>query len=128
MPPRRRPLHGRLSMCVGIPMQVVHEEGARALCRDRRGEQSWVDLLLTGPQPAGTWLMTFLGAARAVIDEAEAARTNAALDALDSLLAGEAPDLDAAFADLVAGEPRLPDFLRPRHAAALPTDPAGEDL
>jgi len=99
-------------MCVGIPMQVLRCEDSRALCLDRDGGETWIDTLLTGPQPAGAWLMTFLGAAREVIDADEAARTLAALAALDSLLAGGTPDLDAAFADLVGREPQLPDFLR----------------
>lgn len=99
-------------MCVGIPMRVLRNEGFRALCEDRHGTQHRVDLLLVGPQPEGAWLMCFLGAAREVIDEGRAREANAALDALDALLAGGSPDLDAAFADLVNREPQLPDFLR----------------
>ena len=99
-------------MCLGIPVQVLSAEGATALCRDYRGEVSRIDTLLTGAQPAGTWLMTFLGAARAVIDADEAARVGRALEALQAMLAGEGADLDAAFADLAGREPRLPDFLQ----------------
>jgi hydrogenase expression/formation protein HypC len=99
-------------MCLGIPLQVEHSEGTTALCRDHRGRVSRVDMLLTGAQPAGTWLMTFLGAARGVIDADEAARVVRALDALEQLLAGEGADLDGAFADLLGREPRLPDFLQ----------------
>ncbi len=99
-------------MCVGIPMQVVHGDAGRALCRARDGSEAWIDLLLTGAQPPGTWLLTFLGAAREVIDAARAAQVGSALDALDDLLNGRPADLDAAFADLIERGPQLPDFLR----------------
>ncbi|CAL96409.1 HypC/HybG/HupF family hydrogenase formation chaperone [Azoarcus olearius] len=101
-------------MCVGIPVQVLRSEETRALCRDRDGSDVWVDLLLVGEQPPGTWLMCFLGAAREVIDADTAQRTLAALAALDTLMAGGDADLDAAFADLVNREPELPDFLKPQ--------------
>ncbi|GHT83116.1 hydrogenase formation protein [Betaproteobacteria bacterium] len=100
-------------MCIGIPMQVIEDGLTHARCRDPRGAEVVIDLLLTGPQPQGAWLMTFLGAARAVLDEHEAQHSLAAVRALDTLLAGGTPDLDAAFADLVGRTPQLPDFLRP---------------
>lgn len=99
-------------MCVGIPLQVLRSEDSRALCRDRDGSEVWIDLLLVGAQPPGTWLMSFLGTAREVIDADTAQRTLAALAALDTLMAGGEADLDAAFADLVNREPQLPDFLK----------------
>ncbi|THF65330.1 HypC/HybG/HupF family hydrogenase formation chaperone [Pseudothauera rhizosphaerae] len=99
-------------MCIGVPMQVVHGDAVRALCRGRDGAEAWIDLLLTGPQPPGTWLLTFLGAAREVLDAERAARIGAALDALGDLLAGRSADVDAAFADLVERGPQLPEFLR----------------
>lgn len=99
-------------MCVGIPMQVVHGDATRALCRAHDGFETWIDLWLTGAQPPGTWLLTHLGVAREVLDPARAARIGAAVDALGALLAGRSADIDAAFADLIAREPELPDFLR----------------
>lgn len=99
-------------MCVGIPMQVVHGDAGRALCRARDGSEAWIDLLLTGAQPPGTWLLTFLGAAREVLDGERAAQIGAAVDALGELLAGRTADVDAAFADLIERGPQLPDFLR----------------
>ncbi|PKO59070.1 MAG: HypC/HybG/HupF family hydrogenase formation chaperone [Betaproteobacteria bacterium HGW-Betaproteobacteria-13] len=99
-------------MCVGIPLQVQRMEGSVALCTDLDGVEHRIDTLLVGPQTQGVWLMAFLGAARAVIDEAEAARVGAALNALSGLMAGQPVDLDAAFADLVDREPQLPEFLR----------------
>jgi hydrogenase expression/formation protein HypC len=90
-------------------MQVLEAGGFRARCEGRNGEAE-IDLALVGPQVEGTWLLTFLDAARVVIDAERAAAINAALDALDA--AGEgATDFDAFFADLNR-EPQLPDFLR----------------
>jgi hypothetical protein len=46
-----------------------------------------------------------------VMTTAEARETNAALDALEAVLAG-ASDVDAHFADLVGREPALPEHLK----------------
>ncbi len=101
-------------MCIGIPMRVVKSApGAapgRALC-EGRGETAWVDFMLTGDQPPGTWVLAFRGAAMRVLSDAEAQATNAALDALAGVLAGDA-DIDAHFADLVDREPELPAHLK----------------
>lgn len=99
-------------MCLGVPMQVVEAAGqAAAWCVGRNG-RSLVDLALVGPQPPGTWLLTFVGAAREVMTPEAAARTDAALGALEAALAGDTSAIDDAFADLVSREPRLPDHLR----------------
>lgn len=98
-------------MCLAIPMQVLRMEGQMALCTGRNGE-AHLDTLLTGPLQAGQWVLSFLGTAREVVGESEARKIDDALDALDALLAGEMPDLDSHFADLVEREPQLPDFLR----------------
>ena len=66
-----------------------------------------VDLSLVGQQLPGTWLMTFLDAAREVIDAERATAIDAALDALDAAQSG-ATDFSAFFADLDR-EPQLPD-------------------
>jgi len=97
-------------MCLGIPMQVIESGPYRARCQGPRGE-TLVDLALVGPQPVGTWLITFLDAAREVIDEARAHAINQALAALGAAESG-ITDLDAYFADLVEREPQLPDLLR----------------
>jgi hydrogenase expression/formation protein HypC len=103
-------------MCVGIPMQVIEPAGeGAAWCMGREG-RSRIDLALVGPQPAGTWLLTFLGAAREVMTPESAARTDAALDALAAVLAGDSSTLDDAFADLVSREPQLPEHLRRKTA------------
>ena len=103
-------------MCLGIPMRVVSVDGLSALC-EGRGERMTVDTLLTGPLEPGQWVMTFLGAAREVIDATTADQVNRALDALDQMLSGGEVDMEAHFGDLIHREPQLPDFLRPPAAA-----------
>jgi hydrogenase expression/formation protein HypC len=102
-------------MCLGIPMRVVECAGSCAWCDGRDGRKL-VDMTLVGEQPAGTWLMTFLSAAREVISAEAAANSNRALDALAAVLAGDASGVDEAFADLLAREPELPEHLRPRES------------
>ena len=77
------------------------------------GERQRVDMQLVGPQPAGSWVLVFLGAAREVLDEERALRVRDALSAMQAVLAG-AP-IDHLFADLIEREPRLPDHLQPDH-------------
>ena len=96
-------------MCLGIPAQVIESGPHFARCLSR-GAEVRADLALVGEQPAGTWLLLFLDAARKVIDAERAAAINAALDALSAAEAG-ATDFSAIFADLDR-EPQLPDFLR----------------
>jgi hydrogenase expression/formation protein HypC len=99
-------------MCIGVPMRVAGEGAARAWC-EGRGERVELDMLLVGPQPVGTWVLAFQGAARRVMSEEEAVQTTAALDALAAALAGET-DLGRFFPDLAEREPRLPEHLRSR--------------
>lgn len=99
-------------MCVGVPMQVKAVNGIAAQCSDGDSEEL-IDLSLVGDVPVGTWLLTFLGAAREVISEDEAMKIKAALGGLRALMEGG--DLGSAFADLEEEGPRLPPHL----AAAL---------
>ena len=96
-------------MCLGIPVQVLECGEHFARCLGRHGEVR-IDLGLVGRQPEGTWLVSFLDAAREVIDAERAAAINAAIDALEAAQSG-ATDFSAFFADLDR-EPQLPDFLR----------------
>jgi hydrogenase expression/formation protein HypC len=96
-------------MCLGIPVQIIECGEHFARCTGRNGETR-VDLSLVGPQLPGTWLLTFLDAAREVIDAERAAAIEAALAALEAAQSG-ATDFSAFFADLER-EPQLPDFLR----------------
>ena len=102
-------------MCLGIPMQVIAMEGSFARCLGPSGEER-VDCLLTGDLAPGQWVLSFLGAAREVIDAARAAQVTDALAALAALSSGEAGDVDSLvathFADLIDREPQLPDFLK----------------
>jgi hydrogenase assembly chaperone HypC/HupF len=100
-------------MCIGVPMRVTDllGDGMAALCRSRGGATETIDLSLTGPVPVGTWLLTFIGAARSVLTAQEAAQVADALEALDIALAGGS--VDHLFADLIDREPQLPAHLRP---------------
>lgn len=97
-------------MCIGVPMQLVAVEPGRAV-GEGRGQRQALDLMLVGDQPLGAWVLAFCGAARRVLTADEAQQTNAALDALEAVLAGDS-DVTAHFADLVDREPTLPDHLK----------------
>jgi hydrogenase expression/formation protein HypC len=99
-------------MCMAIPMQVLRMEGFHAVCLDRNGVETSIDTLLVGAVEPGQWLLTFLGAAREVVDVETAGKVGAALAALEGLMAGGSVDLDAHFADLVNREPQLPVHLQ----------------
>ncbi|MDD3763804.1 MAG: HypC/HybG/HupF family hydrogenase formation chaperone [Nevskiales bacterium] len=104
-------------MCIGIPMQVERVEGTRAWCCGRSGA-AWIDLMLVGGVRPGDWLLTYLGAAREVLDPVRAHAIADALSALDAVLSGDpsaASSVDAAFADLIEREPQLPPHLRKPH-------------
>ncbi len=109
-------------MCIGMPMRVVSGAGQVATC-ELDGRRETVDLSLVGPQPPGTWLLVFLGAAREVMDADSAARTRDALRALQTVAAGSS-EVDHLFADLVDNEPYLPEHLRA--AAAGKTSARGK--
>ncbi|GAB4258313.1 MAG: HypC/HybG/HupF family hydrogenase formation chaperone [Pararhodobacter sp.] len=101
-------------MCIGIPMRIIACDGIAARATDGRRD-ALIDLSLTGPQPAGTWVLTFLGAAREVLPEGEALKIRAALDGLAAVMAGG--DAGDAFADLEATGPTLPPHLAAAKAA-----------
>ncbi|HEX9803244.1 MAG TPA: HypC/HybG/HupF family hydrogenase formation chaperone [Gammaproteobacteria bacterium] len=87
-------------MCIGIPVQVIASDGFVARCRGRNGEE-WVNLMLVGPQPEGTWLLNFLGSAREVLSEEDARNADKALDALSAVMSGEEGiDFDSYFPGL----------------------------
>jgi hydrogenase expression/formation protein HypC len=97
---------------MATPMQVLRLEGTTAWCLDRDGSEKPIDTLLVGDVRPGQWLLTFLGAARELVSAEQAERVADALGALESALAGDASQIDLAFADLINREPELPEFLR----------------
>jgi len=108
-------------MCIGVPMRIESIDGMVAVAAreaaDGAVERHTLDMLIVGPQPAGTWVLAFHGAARRVLDEPEArqildalAALAIALDADESKPPNQA--LDALFADLVDRAPQLPEHLR----------------
>lgn len=97
-------------MCIGIPMQVLEGDKAFAVCESDK-QREVVDMRLIGPQPEGTWILVFLGAAREVLDAERAKQISNALDALQAVQQGQ--PIDHLFADLIDREPQLPDFLQP---------------
>ena len=97
-------------MCIGLPMRVVEAGTGMAWC-ERRGERIRLDTLLVGDVAPGDWLLAFQGSAVRMLTAGEAAETDAALEALEAVLAG-ADDVAKHFADLVDREPELPPHLR----------------
>lgn len=97
-------------MCIGIPMQVISCAGLLAQCESRVGKRM-IDLSLVGEQTPGTWLLTFIDAAREVIAPETAAQIDAALAGLEAAMNGEA-DFERHFADLINRTPELPPHLK----------------
>jgi hydrogenase expression/formation protein HypC len=100
-------------MCIGVPAQVMEMAGETSAWCDQRGTRVLLDMMIVGAQPAGTWVIGFMGAARGVMTPAEASQTLEALQALDAALTGGS-DVDRFFPDLVGREPELPEHLRRR--------------
>ncbi len=103
-------------MCVGIPLQIESCDGLTAVASDGARTET-LDMALVGAQPEGTWVLSFLGAAREVITEDEAKLIGDALSGLERVMAGG--DLGDAFADLDERTPSLPPHLAAAHAAGL---------
>lgn len=99
-------------MCIATPMRLDHVDGIRGLA----GAET-IDLSLAPEAAAGDWVLVFLGVARRVLDEAEAARILDALDGLAAVMQGRGADLDHLFADLAGREPTLPPHLEAARAA-----------
>jgi hydrogenase expression/formation protein HypC len=95
-------------MCLGIPMQVLEAGEFTALC-ERRGEQRHLNMMLVGPQAAGTWVLALKDHAREVLSPEQARQIDEAVMSLEAALRGET-DLDGFFSDLelpsAVGPPR----------------------
>ncbi len=99
-------------------MQIEDSNGIVGMAREDDALVP-VDLSLTGPVSPGTWVLTFLGAAREVIDAEEAQKVLAALDGLRAVMAGGSTG--DAFADLEETGPRLPPHLQALQASGRTT-------
>lgn len=85
-------------MCLSIPMRIVaweDEDGDFAVVERAPGgadpdlvRRERVNMMLIGPQPLGTWVLSSLGLAREVVDDAERALIEDALSALSAALDG----------------------------------------
>jgi len=98
-------------MCIGVPMKVVSCSGGTALAVGR-GEEARLDAMLVDDLRPGDWVLAFRGAAVRTMSEHEAAQTDAALDALAAVLAGDGAEVEAHFRDLIDREPQLPAHLQ----------------
>ena len=99
---------------MGIPLRITAVDGTNAIATNGTRTET-VDLSLVGPQPVGTWVLNFLGAAREVLTEDDAGRISAAIAGLERVMNGG--DLGDAFADLTDNPPALPPHLAAAHAA-----------
>lgn len=81
-------------MCLSIPKCVVEWEGEG----ENAGEFAWVErdglrerinMMLIGPQPLGTWVLTSLGLAKEVVEDAQRQLIEDALAALAASLEGD---------------------------------------
>lgn len=99
-------------MCIGVPMRVVEVSQGWAFC-EADGQCQEIDMALVGDQAVGTWVLTFLGAAREVLTAEQAEQISDALSALTLAMNGGSTDaIDSLFPDLANREPELPAFLR----------------
>jgi len=90
-------------MCLSIPQRVVAWEGDGDFAWvERDGRRERVNMLLIGPQPVGSWVLTSLGLAREVVEGEHLALIEEALAALAASLEGNY-DAQDYFKDL---EPR----------------------
>jgi len=96
-------------MCIGIPMRIVDASGGSALA-ERAGERVRLDTMLIDPPRAGDFVLAFHGRAVRTLADDEAARIDAALEAMERVLRG-ADGIEALFADLDRA-PLLPPHLR----------------
>lgn len=77
-------------MCLSIPKQVVAWEGEGDFAWvERNGQREFLNMMLLGPQPVGTWVLTSLGLAKEVVEPEQLALIEEALSALAASLDGD---------------------------------------
>jgi len=99
-------------MCLGIPMQVVSVLSEHLSHCQGMGKQKNIDMSLVGEQPVGTWVVTFLDAAREVVDDDRAKQMTDALEAVELAMFSDGSGIDSLFADIIDREPELPPHLQ----------------
>ncbi len=109
-------------MCVGVPYQILDCDFGYANARSRN-HIAQIDMRLVGDQPPGTFVLTFLGAAREVITADDAHKIADALEAVERVMAGDVSNFDHLFADLIHREPTLPDHLLVQSATGSINEP-----
>lgn len=90
-------------MCLSVPKQVVAWEGEGDFAWvERDGQREQINMMLLGPQPLGTWVLTSLGLAKEVIEDDQRQLIE---DALSALAASLEDDYDPArhFQDMLPG-------------------------
>lgn len=88
-------------MCLSIPKQVVAWEGEGDFAWvERNGQREFLNMMLLGPQPIGTWVLTSLGLAKEVVEPAQLVLIEEALTALAASLDGDY-EPDRYFQDMV---------------------------
>ncbi len=87
-------------MCLSVPKQVVAWEGEGDFAWvERHGQRERLNMMLVGPQPPGTWVLSSLGFAREVVEAEQLVLIEEALEALAASLEGDY-DAERYFADL----------------------------
>ena len=95
-------------MCIGIPMKVESlPYPGRAVCSGR-GQTENLDVLMLGDVQIGEWVLAWNGMGTKKITEERARQVDAALDALEAAMNGQTPDVEDAFADIVANTGKFP--------------------
>ena len=79
----------------------------RAVCSGR-GQTENLDVLMLGDVQIGEWVLAWNGMGTKKITEERARQVDAALDALEAAMNGQTPDVEDAFADIVANTGKLP--------------------
>lgn len=99
-------------MCIGIPMKVESfpSEG-KAICSGH-GQTENLDILLIGEVKVGDWVLAWNGMATQKITEERARQVESALVALEDAMNGKTPDVEDAFADIIANTGKLPPHLQ----------------
>ena len=90
-------------MCLSVPKQVVAWEGEGDFAWvERDGQREQINMMLLGPQPVGTWVLTSLGLAKEVIEDDQRQLIE---DALSALAASLEDDYDPSrhFQDMLPG-------------------------